>query len=84
MTWEKAVLRSGGGLQVNRVVDGMRPGVGRQEFVVAAKTLAQVGAEAVVNGASVGEVCVHVAERNAIGQRRRIAGGVEALAPKAS
>ena len=79
MPWEKAILRSGGGLQVNRVVDGMRPGVGRQEFVMATKALAQVGAESVINGAPVGKVSIHVAEGDAVGEGRRIAGSVEAL-----
>src|SRR5882757_116865 len=83
MPWKEAILGSSGGLQVDRVINGMRPGVRGQEFVVAAKAFSQVGTQAVVNGASVGKVGVHVAERDTVSKGRWIAGGIEALTAKA-
>ena len=50
--------------------------VRRQEFVVIAEALAQVGGKSVVNRAAVGVVGVHIAEGDAVSQRGRIASGV--------
>ncbi len=52
-------------LQIGRVVDRMRPGVGSEKFVVLVEALAQVGAESVIDRTAVRVVGVHVAERNA-------------------
>ena len=66
---EVAVLRSERGLQVGGIVNGVRPGVGREEFVMAAEALAQVGGQAVIDRAAVGVVGVHVAEGDAAGRK---------------
>ena len=39
-------MRSKRGLEVGRVVDGVRPGVGGQELVVIAEALAEIGGQA--------------------------------------
>jgi len=61
-----AILWRERGLQVGRVINSVRPGIGREEFVMTAETLAQVGAETMVDGTSIGVVGVHVPERNAV------------------
>src|ERR1700689_5979023 len=73
-----AVLWRERGLQIGGVVDGVRPGGGREKFVVVAETLAQIGAEAVIDGTAVGIIGVHVAERDAAGEADRTAIRVEA------
>ena len=74
----KTVLGSSGGLQIRRIVNRVRPGVGTEEFVVPAEALAQVDREPVIDGTAVGEVGVHVSEGNAACEGRRIARRVEA------
>src|SRR5437879_4853145 len=55
----------------------MRPGVRSQELGVTAESLPQVRAQAVVNRAAVGEVGVHVAERDAVRQGCGVAPGIQ-------
>ena len=64
--WEEAVLGGKRGLKVGRVIDRVRPGVGRQKFVVIRETLFEVRRETVVNGAAIRIVRVHIAERNTV------------------
>src|SRR5579864_7615018 len=80
---EEAVLRCERGLQIGGVVDGVRPRVGREEFVMLVEALAQVGGEAVVDRTAVGVVRVHVAEGDAAAKsasNRRSTTRVESLA----
>src|SRR5262249_11951873 len=81
---EITVLRSQRRLQVGRVVDGVRPGVRAEKFVVISKALAQIGGKSVINRAAVGEIRIHVAEGDAVGEGRGIAIGVETLAGQAA
>ena len=76
-----AVLRRERGLQIGGIVNGMRPGVGSEEFVVAVEALAQVGGEAVIDGAAVGVVGIHVAEGDAAGEAPSGTGAQFALNP---
>ena len=74
------VLRLQRRLQIGRVVNGMRPGVGRQKFVVLAEAFTQVGGEAVVDRTPIGEIGRRIAEGYATGQRRGIAGSAKTSA----
>src|SRR5437879_13467818 len=58
----------------------MGESVRAEELVVMSEALTQIGAEAVIDRASIGVVRVHVAERDAVLVGRRIAIRVEALA----
>src|SRR5207245_6993296 len=49
---EAVILRLEQSLQVGGIVDRMRPGVARQEFEVARKTLGEICRESVINGVS--------------------------------
>src|SRR5439155_7689652 len=62
---EITVLRSQCGLEVRGIVNCMRPGVRGKKFILAAEALAQICAEAVIDGTAVRKVRVHVAEGNA-------------------
>src|SRR5579864_1301433 len=81
--WIVAILRCQRRLQVGGVVDGVRPRVGSQKLVVVAKALAQIRGEAMIDGAAVRVVRIHVAEGDAAGVGEavlegRVAGCVEA------
>src|ERR1700745_1228907 len=58
----------------------MGKSVKAEELVVVSEALTQIVAEAVIDRASIGVVCVHVAERDAVLVGRGVAIGVEALA----
>src|SRR5258708_30037074 len=67
----ETILGSERRLQVGGIVDGVRPGVRRKEFVVLVEAFAQVGAEAVIDGTPIRVVRIHVAKGYAIGQSGR-------------
>src|SRR5262249_30872426 len=69
--WEVTVLWSKRRLKIGGIVNCVRPGVGSQKFEMVAKPFFQIRRETVINRTAVGEVGVHVAERNASGKRRR-------------
>ena len=68
-----AVLRGERGLEVGGIVDGVRPSVGGEEFVVAAEALAEIGGQPVIDRTAVGVVGIHIAERNAAGVGKAVA-----------
>ena len=75
-----AVLRGKSGLQIGGIVDGVRPGVGGQKFVVLGEALAEIGAESVIDRTAVGVVGVHVAEGDAAGVGEAVGrGGIAGL-----
>ena len=74
---EEAILRGKSGLEVGGVVNGVRPGVGGQEFVVAAEALTKIGGEPVIDRTAVRVVGVHVAEGDAIAEGAWVAVCIE-------
>src|SRR6266404_626574 len=63
---EIAVLRGERGLQVRRIVDRVRPGIGRQELVMVAEALAEIDGQPIVVRCAIGIVGVHVAKGDAV------------------
>src|SRR3984893_2596470 len=78
---EITVLRGERGLQVGRIVDRVRPGVGRQELVMVVEALAEIDGQPVVVRSAVRIVGVHVAKGDAAGViergRRGVASRIE-------
>src|SRR6266404_2985671 len=62
---EVAVLWGKRGLQVGRIVDGVRPGVGGEELVVVVEALAEIDGQPVVVRSAIGIVGIHVTEGDA-------------------
>src|SRR6266403_3222762 len=63
---EVTVLWGERGLQVGRIVDGVRPGVGGEELVVVVEALAEIDGQPVVVRSAIGIVGIHVTEGDAV------------------
>src|SRR6267143_286457 len=70
---EAAVLRLEWGLQVGRVINGVRPGVTGEQLEAIRETLREVESQSVVPGVAIGELRVDAVEGNGNTEALRVA-----------